>query len=81
MDTIEIQVKRVIANFVSSDSSLITNDDILIDKLNIDSLERVELMFNLEDAFPGMVISDEEALKVVTVQDAINLVTSLLSPV
>jgi acyl carrier protein len=42
-----------------------------VDDLNADSLDLVELIMSMEEEF-GKEISDEEAEKIVTVQDAID---------
>ena len=80
MDSIEIRVKRIIGGFICKDSTLIKNEDELHSDLDIDSLERVEVMFSLEDEFAGVVISDENAAQVYTVQDAIDLMIRLVNP-
>lgn len=45
----------------------------LVEHLGADSLHRIEIIMDLEEAF-GIEISDDEAEAVVTVQDALDLV-------
>ncbi len=51
----------------------ITMDTNLIDDLGADSLDVVELIMSLEDAY-GMSISDEEAVQLVTVRKIVEFI-------
>lgn len=72
MDTFE-RVKKVIAEKLSIDDARITPDARFIDDLGADSLDMVELTMALEDEF-GISISDEDAQRIMTVQDAVEFI-------
>lgn len=55
------------------ESRIINPEDSIVDDLGADSLDVVEIVMQIEDAF-DIEIPDEEDGKCVTVQDAINLV-------
>ena len=73
MSTIFERVKKVVANQLSVDESLVTPEANFITDLNADSLDTVELVMALEDEF-DCDIPDEEAEKIETVQDAVNYI-------
>ncbi len=73
MSTIFERVKKVVANQLSVDEASITPEANFITDLNADSLDTVELVMALEDEF-DCDIPDEEAEKIVTVQDAVNYI-------
>jgi len=66
------QVKTVVAGALDIDEGTITLEASLNDDLGIDSLEAVELIMELEDAF-DIKIDDAEARVLVTVADILNL--------
>lgn len=72
MDTFE-RVKKVIAEKLSIDDARITPEARFIDDLGADSLDMVELTMALEDEF-GISISDEDAQRIMTVQDAVEFI-------
>ncbi|MDX2006025.1 MAG: acyl carrier protein [Meiothermus sp.] len=68
-------IKEVIVDKLGVDADKIVPEARFIEDLGADSLDTVELVMGLEDKF-GLEISDEEAEKIRTVQDAINFVES-----
>lgn len=74
MSTIEEKVKKIIAEQLSVPEDQVTNSASFQDDLGADSLDTVELVMALEEAFETE-IPDEEAEKITTVQEAIDYVT------
>lgn len=72
---IEERVKRAVAYQLGVDESSITNEMSFVNDLGADSLDTIELIMELEDEF-GFEISDEDAEKLLTVQQAIDYVTA-----
>ena len=75
MEEIFEGVKKSVAENLGIDEKLITMDSTFIDDLGADSLDIAELIIALEDRF-GISISDEDALKIVSVKDAVEYVNN-----
>jgi acyl carrier protein len=74
MSTIEKRVKEIVAEQLGVDESQVTNEASFMDDLGADSLDTVELVMALEEEF-DIEISDENAEKIMTVQDAVDYIT------
>ena len=72
------RVRKIIAEQLGVEESDITPDTSFVDDLNADSLDLVELIMSLEEEFSkegkSIEISDEDAEKIATVQDAVNYI-------
>ncbi|MGQ9753296.1 MAG: acyl carrier protein [Thermaceae bacterium] len=71
------KVKAVIVDKLSADADKVTLEARFVEDLGADSLDTVELIMGLEDEF-GLEISDEDAEKIRTVQDAVQYIQSRL---
>ena len=73
------RVRKIIAEQLGVDEAEISPQTSFVDDLNADSLDLVELIMSLEEEFSKegktIEISDEDAEKIVTVQDAVNYIT------
>ena len=67
------RVKKIVSEQLGVDEEQITPDASFVEDLNADSLDLVDLIMTLEEQF-GMEISDEDAEKIVTIQDAVNYI-------
>jgi acyl carrier protein len=67
------KVKKMVASQLGKSEDEILLEAAFIEDLGADSLDLVELVMAMEDEF-GVEISDEDAQRIVTVQDAINYV-------
>lgn len=73
MASTEERVKQIVAEQLGVDDAQVTNEASFMDDLGADSLDTVELVMALEEEF-DIEISDEDAEKIQTVQDAINYI-------
>lgn len=73
METIESRLIEIVVAQLGVDASLVVPQAKFVDDLGADSLDTVELMMALEEAFDTE-IPDEEAEKIHTVQDALDLI-------
>ncbi len=67
------KVKQIIGEQLGVDEGEVTPSASFVDDLGADSLDQVELVMALEEAF-SVEIPDEDAEKIRTVQDAIDYV-------
>ncbi|MGE5445032.1 MAG: acyl carrier protein [Ignavibacteriales bacterium] len=65
------KVKKMVASQLGKSEEEISLESAFIEDLGADSLDLVELVMAMEDEF-GLEISDEDAERIVTVQDVIN---------
>jgi len=74
---IEQRVKAIIMEQLGVSEEEVKPEASFVDDLGADSLDLVELVMALEEEF-GQEIPDEDAEKIVTVQDAINYINEHL---
>ena len=73
--TVEEKVKGIIMEQLGVDAEEVTPEASFVNDLGADSLDTVELVMALEEAFK-IEISDEDAEKITTVADAIKYIES-----
>ena len=73
MSEIEARVKEIIVEKFGVSESEVTAEANFTNDLNADSLDRVELIMEIEDEF-GISIPEEQAEKIATVGDAVKYV-------
>jgi acyl carrier protein len=71
--SVEERVRKIIAEKLSVDLEEVVPEASFVDDLGADSLDLVELIMSMEEEFDTD-ISDEDAEKITTVQDAINYI-------
>lgn len=75
------RVRKIIAEQLGVDEGEIKPETSFVEDLNADSLDLVELIMSLEEEFSKegktIEISDEDAEKIGTVQDAVNYIKEL----
>ena len=69
----ESKIIDIIANQLGVDKDIVTPGANIVDDLGADSLDQVELVMALEEAF-NLEIGDEDAEKILTVQNATDYV-------
>ncbi|MCL5263849.1 MAG: acyl carrier protein [Chloroflexi bacterium] len=67
------RLKKIIAEQLGVEEDEVVATASFVEDLNADSLDLVELIMSFEEEF-GMEISDVEAEKIITVQDAIDYI-------
>ena len=81
MATVFEQIRTIIAEQLGVDEDEIKTETSFVEDLNADSLDLVELIMSLEEEFSKagktIEISDEDAEKIQTVQDAIDFMHDL----
>jgi len=68
------KVKQIISEQLGVDEAEVTSSASFADDLGADSLDQVELVMALEEAF-DLAVSDEDTEKLLTVQSAIDYIT------
>ena len=81
MATVFERIKKIAVDQLGSEDKDVLPSASFVDDLGADSLDLVELIMSLEEAFSTpsqkVEISDEDAEKIVTVQDAIDFLKEL----
>lgn len=79
--TVFERVRKIIVEQLGVDEEQVVPSASFVDDLNADSLDLVELIMSMEEEFSKdgkpLEISDEDAEKIVTVQDAIDYLKDL----
>jgi acyl carrier protein len=79
--TVFERVRKIVVDQLGVDEDQVVPAASFVDDLNADSLDLVELIMSLEEEFTqegkALEISDEDAEKIVTVQDAIDYLKDL----
>jgi len=78
MSDIEAQVKEIVVEQLGVDADEVTSDASFIDDLGADSLDAVELVMALEEAFDCEIL-DEDAEKITSLKEAVNYINSIQS--
>ena len=73
--SIEERVRKIVCEQLGASDDEVNNDSSFVDDLGADSLDTVELVMALEEAFE-LEIADEEAEKISTVQEAVDYINS-----
>jgi acyl carrier protein len=71
--SVQEKVKEIISKQLGVDADKVTPESSFIDDLGADSLDTVELVMALEEAF-NIEIPDEDAENIIKVQDAIKYI-------
>ena len=81
MATVEERVRKIVAEQLGVDESEAISTAGFVDDLGADSLDLVELVMSLEEEFSTssnkIEIPDEDAEKILKVQDAVDYITDL----
>ena len=76
-DSVEEKVKKIIIEQLGVSEEELKPEISFVDDLGADSLDLVELVMALEEEF-GKEISDDDAEKIATFQDAVNYINGRL---
>jgi acyl carrier protein len=76
MSDIEARVREIVVEQLGVNADEVTSDASFIDDLGADSLDTVELVMALEEAFECE-IPDEEAEKITTVKQAVDYINAV----
>ncbi len=79
MATVSERLKKIIVDQLGVDESEVVPNASFVEDLNADSLDLVELIMSLEEEFK-LQISDEDAEKITTVQEAEDYIEEHLFP-
>ena len=78
MATVYERVKKIVVDQLGVEESQVASNASFVDELKADSLDLVELIMALEEEFTDgdnkLEISDEDAEKLATVQDAVDYI-------
>jgi acyl carrier protein len=81
MPSVYGRVKKVVVAQLGVEESQVTESASFVEDLNADSLDLVELIMALEEEFSGkskpFEISDEDAEKITTVQEAVDYIKEM----
>jgi len=81
VSTIFERIKRIVVEQLGVDDKEVVPSDNFVDDLGADSLDLVELIMSLEEEFSNpsrkVEIPDEDAQKIVTIQDVIDYLKDL----
>mgnify|MGYP003571932036 CR=1 FL=1 len=77
MSTVEERVRTIVVEQLGVKEEEVSSESSFVDDLGADSLDTVELVMALEEEFKCE-ISDEDAEKITTVQDAIKYIEDRL---
>ncbi len=80
MASVEEKLKKIICEQLDVSEDEVVPEASFVDDLGADSLDQVELIMAIEEEF-GITIPDEDAEKIVTVQDAIDYIERALEAV
>lgn len=72
---LEARLKKIVAEQLNVDEEKVVPSARFNEDLNADSLDLVEMIMSLEEEF-GVEIPDEDAEKILTVQDALSYIDS-----
>jgi acyl carrier protein len=79
--TVFERVRKIVVEQLGVDEEQVVSSASFVDDLNADSLDLVELIMSMEEEFSkdgkALEISDEDAEKIVTVQDAVDYLKDL----